>query len=106
MKKQKQKTEKKEITSAVGTRGRVFEGTIIKKFPGRVVVTFERTVYVPKYERFYKKQTKLHARIPEGMELNVGDYVKVRETRKLSKIINFMVIEKVRSQENSGEKAK
>ena len=52
-----EKTNKKEIkeaTYSVGTRGRVFEGTVTKRFPMRVVVEFERTVFVHKYDRFYK----------------------------------------------------
>ncbi len=81
---------------AVGTRGRVFQGGVTKKFPKRVVVEFERITYIPKYERFLKNKTKLHARIPEGMNVNVGDYVKVQECRPLSKIIHFVVIEIMR----------
>ena len=79
----------------VGTRGRVFEGFVIKKFPGRIVVEFERPIYVQKYERYFKKKTKLHARLPEGMDINEGDYVRVQETRPLSKIIHFLVLGKV-----------
>ena len=89
---------KKELRGAplVATRGRIFQGYATKVFPGRVVVEFERTLYVKKYERFTKSKTRLHARIPEGMTLSVGDYVKVRECRPLSKIIHFVVIEIVR----------
>lgn len=78
-------------------RGRIFEGTIIKKFPTRVVISFDRTVFVTKYERFFKKRSKIHARIPTGMQLALGDYVRVQECRPLSKIIHAVVIEKVRS---------
>ena len=35
-------------------RGRIFEGTVIKKLPGRVAIQFERMMYVPKYERYEK----------------------------------------------------
>tara|TARA_Y100000034_G_C6725675_1_gene321196 strand:- start:23 stop:322 length:300 start_codon:yes stop_codon:yes gene_type:complete len=77
----------------VGTRGRTFQGEVTKKFDTRVVIEFERTVRVAKYERFAKKKTRIHARIPEGMEIEVGDYVKVRECRPLSKLIHFIVIE-------------
>ena len=90
------KNEKKEIRSSVVTRGRTFEGYVIKKFDKRIVVEFERTVRVSKYERFMKKKTKLHARIPEGTNVEVGDYVKVRECRPLSKIVHFMLIEVIR----------
>ncbi len=85
--------EEKKIVRTISIRGRAFKGKVIKKFPHRVVVEFERTVRVAKYERFSKKKTKLHARIPEGMQVHEGDLVKVRECRPLSKIVNFIVIE-------------
>lgn len=81
----------------ISVRGRIFEGFVTKKFPTRVVVEFERTAYVPKYQRFYKKRTRLHARLPHALEVNVGDYIRIQECRPLSKIIRFVVIEKVRS---------
>lgn len=96
MKKQETKTQEK-ITNLVPTRGRTFKGTVTKKFPTRVVIKFERTVYVQKYQRFYKKKTRLHAHLPKGMEINVGDYALIRECRPLSKIVHFVVIEKLRS---------
>ena len=94
--KQEQEGKRNGKSEIVATRGRIFQGTVAKKFEKRVVVEFERTVRVPKYERFAKKKTKLHARIPEGMEVKVGDLVKIRETRPLSKIIHFLVIDVVR----------
>jgi small subunit ribosomal protein S17 len=85
----------------VGTRGRVFEGTVIKKFPKRAVIQFERMNYVRKYERYAKSKTKIHARVPEVLEkeINVGDVIQVQECRPLSKIIHFIVIKKIRSAE-------
>ena len=91
----------KKIKQIVGTRGRIFQGTVTKKFPTRVVIEFERIVYVPKYERFSKSKTRLHARVQKGMNVEVGDYVKVHECRPLSKIIHFVVTEVVRKSENS-----
>lgn len=82
----------------IGTRGRVFEGIITKKFPKRIVMEFERMIYVRKYERYARLKTKIHARLPEIMEkeTNVGDLVKVQECRPLSKIIHFIVIQKLK----------
>jgi small subunit ribosomal protein S17 len=79
-------------------RGRTFKGTVVKKFHKRVVIEFERMVYVRKYERYKKTKTKIHARLPKCMEndINLGDYIKVRECRPLSKIIHFIVIEKIK----------
>jgi small subunit ribosomal protein S17 len=84
------------VRAPSATRGRVFQGYVIKRFPKRVVVEFERSVYIQKYERFAKDRTRLHARIPEGIEVSEGDYVKIQECRPLSKIIHFIVLEVVR----------
>lgn len=80
------------------TRGRIFEGTVIKKFHKRVVIGFKRMIYIRKYERYAKTKTKIHARLPVCMEteISVGDLVKVQECRPLSKIIHFVVIEKIK----------
>jgi small subunit ribosomal protein S17 len=82
----------------VGTRGRIFEGIITKKFPKRIVLEFERMIYVRKYERYARLKTKIHARLPDLMEkeINVGDLVRVHECRPLSKIIHFVVISKIK----------
>ena len=87
---------------SVSTRGRIFEGFVKKKFPKRVVIELERTVFISKYERFFKKITRIHARLPENMEkeINVGDLIRVRECRPLSKLIHHVVVEKVKSAEN------
>lgn len=78
-------------------RGRVFKGKVIRKFHKRVVIEFERMIYVRKYERYKKSKTKIHARLPVCMEkeINVGDSIKVQECRPLSKMIHFVVIGKV-----------
>lgn len=97
--------ESQSVTTVIPTRGRTFEGFVTKKFPKRVVVEFERTVFVQKYERFYKKKTKLHARLPDAIaeQINVGDYIEIKECRPLSKIIHFVVIKKIRSASNGGK---
>ncbi|MCX8158694.1 MAG: 30S ribosomal protein S17 [Candidatus Pacearchaeota archaeon] len=95
------KNEQKEVElkmidgTPILTHGRVFEGKVVKKFPSRVVIEFERTVYVPKYERFYKKKTRLHARLPSNIDVAIGDLIKVAECRPISKLVHFIVIGKV-----------
>ena len=88
----KNKENKQETTFVVGTRGRTFEGTVMKIFGRRAVIEFDRTVKVAKYERFMRKKTRIHSRIPDDMEVSIGDYVKVRECRPLSKMIHSVVI--------------
>ena len=87
-------------------RGRTFKGTVISKHPKRVAIEFERTLYIKKYERYAKKKTKLHARLPECMaeEIKIGDYIEIQECRPISKIIHFIVIKKISGKEESGAK--
>ncbi len=83
-------------------RGRIFEGKVIRKFPRRITIGFERMIYIKKYERYAKSKTKIHARLPVCIENNIdiGDTVLIRECRPLSKIIHFVVIKKIK---DSGE---
>ncbi len=87
-------------------RGRIFEGKVTRKFPKRITIEFERMVYVKKYERYSKSKTKIHARLPDCMEkeISVGDKVRIQECRPLSKIIHFVVIEKVNKNKGKEEK--
>ncbi|OGJ21405.1 30S ribosomal protein S17 [Candidatus Pacearchaeota archaeon RBG_13_36_9] len=80
-------------------RGRSFKGYVTKKFPRRVVIEFERIIFIPKFERHMKKKTKIHARLPDCMKhsIEIGDYIEVRECRPLSKIIHFCAFKKIRS---------
>jgi len=82
-------------------RGRVFRGAVVKKFPKRVVIEFERMIYIRKYERYAKSKTKLHARLTDCLanSINVGDYVEIRECRPLSKLIAFVVVKKIKEKE-------
>ena len=85
----------------ISLRGRSFKGTVIKKFPKRVVIEFERTIYIAKYERYSKRKTKLHARLPDCMshDVEIGDYIEIMECRPISKIIHFVVLGKVGKEE-------
>ncbi len=84
---------------AVKLRGRIFEGEVINKLPGRVKIQFDRFNYISKYERFDKRRTKLHARLPDCLreQVHMGDWIQITECRPLSKIIHFIVTKKIRS---------
>ncbi len=99
--KTKQIMEKSKIAGAeqkIHPRGKIFEGIVKKKFQKRIVIEFERMVYVRKYERYAQSRTKVHARLPAEMEkeVNVGDLIRVQECRPLSKIIHFVVVKKLK----------
>ena len=87
-------------------RGRTFEGTVIRKHHGRVTIQFERMNYLQKYERYEKRRTKMHARLTDCMkdEVNIGDLIRVGETRPISKTIHFVVIKVTKKGKQEAEK--
>jgi len=101
--KTKEKKTERKMRKLVATRGRVFEGEIIRKFPKRITIELERTILIPKYERYMKKKTRIHARLPEHIKAEVGDVARVQECRPLSKIIHFMVIGVTQNSEEATE---
>lgn len=109
-KKEKAKVEAAEIVNTkadkkINPRGKIFEGIVTKKFHKRVLIEFERMIYIKKYERYAKLKTKIHARLPEILEkeINLGDLIRVHECRPLSKIIHFVVIQKIKDAKEVGK---
>jgi len=79
-------------------RGRIFQGPVTKKLPGRLTIEFERMIKNSKYERYEKRKTKLHARLPDCLkgDIQEGDVVEIAEVRPISKTIHFVVTKLVR----------
>lgn len=62
------------------------------KMDKSIVVSVERKVKHPKYGKFVKKTTKFVAH-DEKNDCNIGDTVKIMETRPLSKTKNWRLVE-------------
>ena len=62
------------------------------KMDKSVVVAVERKVKHPKYGKFVKKTTKFVAH-DEKNDCNIGDTVRIMETRPLSKTKNWRLVE-------------
>ena len=58
-----------------------------------VVVEREYDVFVPKYDRYMKRRSRVSAHAPPCMEIAVGDAVRIAETRPLSKTKSHAVVE-------------
>ncbi len=68
-------------------------GVVVKnKMDKSITVAIERRVAHPIYKKYYKKTTKLMAH-DENNECNVGDVVKIMETRPLSKNKKWRLVE-------------
>ncbi len=62
------------------------------KMQKSIVVSVERKVKHPKYGKFVKKTTKFVAH-DENNDCNIGDTVRIMETRPLSKSKNWRMVE-------------
>ncbi|MEM5811948.1 MAG: 30S ribosomal protein S17 [Candidatus Aenigmatarchaeota archaeon] len=77
-------------------RKKVFIGKVVSARPFKtVVVEREYLHYIPKYERYERRKSKLYAHNPDCISAREGDIVKIAECRKLSKLKAFVVIEKI-----------
>jgi small subunit ribosomal protein S17 len=78
-------------------RGQVFDCTVVSdKMDNTVVVMREFEKRATKYERFEKRQSKIHAHNPPCIEAKEGDRVRIAECRPLSKTKSYVVVEVVR----------
>ncbi len=74
-------------------RRKVLVGEVVSdKMDKTVVVRVERTFRHPVYGKVVKKHKKFYAH-DENNECRIGDIVKIRETRPLSKLKRWMVVE-------------
>ena len=77
-------------------RGNLRTGTVVSdKMHNTVVVEWKWRLYVPKYERYESKKTKIKVHNPECVDAKLGDKVKIIKCRPLSKTKNYVVVEKV-----------
>ena len=76
-------------------RGRVFRGIVISdKSKNTVTVEWDYSRFLPKYERYERKRTKILAFNPSCINARKGDMVTIAECRPLSKKKNFVVVER------------
>ena len=82
------------MKAKLSLRGRQFVGVVVStKAQKTVTVEWPRAYYIPKYERYEKRRTKVKAHVPEDLKVTLGNKVKIVETRPISKTKNFVVVE-------------
>ena len=80
--------------------GGQFTGTVVSnKMEKSATVRWEYAENVPKYERKERRNTKITVHVPEDMEVEEGETVRVGETRPISKTKSHIIIEKVDDEE-------
>lgn len=80
--------------NSLSLRGRIFIGEI-KRVNVHKTATVEwgRLYYLPKYERYEKRRTRLRVHKPDCLDVKEGDKVKIIESKPISKTKNFVIIE-------------
>jgi small subunit ribosomal protein S17 len=75
-------------------RGQVIEGTVVSVGMQRTAV-IERVLmhYVPKFERYEKRRRRYLAHSPPCLNVPTGHRVRIAETRPLSKLVTFCIVE-------------
>lgn len=75
------------------TKAREMLGAVVSdKMDKSIVVSVERKIAHPKYGKYIKRTTKLHAH-DEKNECRTGDLVLVRECRPISKTKTWKLVE-------------
>jgi len=80
----------------LSVRGKILEGVIVSdKMQKTVIVERNYLHYIPKYERYERRHSRIAAHNPPCIDAKKGDKVKIAECRPLSKTKHFVVIEKM-----------
>jgi len=75
-------------------RGRIFSGSVIRDvFHKSTIIEFPRKLYIPKYERFENRRTRVKTHVPPCIAIRKGDIIKIMESRPISKTKNFVAVE-------------
>lgn len=83
-------------------RGRIFTGKVVKSSMHKtVIVEWPRLFYLPKYERFEKRKTRIKAHNPKCINAQIDDEVRIMESRPISKTKKFVVVEVVKHESST-----
>lgn len=75
-------------------RGIIITGRVYKRLMRGAVVVERTTVQsIRKYKRYMRKRSRISAHLPPCIGVEVGDIVRIAESRPISKTISFVVIE-------------
>ena len=84
-------------------RGKITQGVVVsKKSRNTVIIRRDYVQFVKKYQRYERRNSRLSCHLPECLrsEIEIGDLVRVGESRKISKTKAFIVLDKIVSGES------
>ena len=74
-------------------RGVLLEGVVEKARAKRMVVVRHTYLYYDrKYKRYERRSKKIHAHLPDCIDVKPGDVVVIGETRPIAKTVKFVVL--------------
>ena len=80
--------------SNLSIRGKILEGIVVSsKSQKTAIVERHYLHYVPKYERYERRKSRIAAHNPPCINAKEGDRVRIAECRPLSKTKAFVIIE-------------
>jgi len=82
-------------------RGKLTQGVVVsKKSKNTVIIRRDYVQFIRKYQRYERRNIRLACHLPECLsrEIEIGDLVKVGESRKISKTKAFIVLNKISSE--------
>lgn len=89
--------EKCPFHGTLSVRGKILEGIVVSaKAQKTAIIERQYFHFVPKYERYERRHSRIPAYNPECISAKEGDLVKIAECRPLSKTKAFVVVEKVK----------
>jgi small subunit ribosomal protein S17 len=78
----------------LSVRGKLLSGIVVSaKAKNMIVVSREFPHQVTKYQRYERSRSRVHAYLPECIDVTEGEGVTIAECRPLSKTVSFVVIE-------------
>lgn len=78
---------------SLSVRGKVFQGVVKSSKPtNTVIIEWDFNLFIPKYERYERRKSRISAHNPFCIKAKEGDKVKVAECRPISKTKSFVVV--------------
>lgn len=78
----------------ISVKNEIYRGKVVKKDINRTAtIEWFRSVYVPKYERYELRRSKMRVHNPSCLNAKIGQQVLVAKTRPLSKMKHHVIIQ-------------
>jgi len=81
-------------------RGKITNGVVVsKKSRNTVIIRQDYVQFIRKYQRYERRNSRLACHLPECLrnEIQLGDLVRLGESRRISKTKAFIILEKISS---------